>query len=407
MSRKRTNERIAGRYFTWLLGCRKGVWHADGRSNVPSVGRHSLGTRDADEARRLLAQLDLTMAVKHGKADAAALNPLATREVPMEEGQRLYLEHVSRARVVGGVRPSSQKRYRAVFKNFVEFARTEGLTCWNRVKARTLEAYAASLDAKGRAHRTEYLELNTIKQMIAWLIREQLLPASCRIVLPLEKPEGTDTYCWRKEEVCGMLDFCRQQPGLGWLAGIIVALTFTGLRIAELTGLRWSDIDLPEDMIRLVDESSAGRRPGKRAARTLKAGRGRSFPIHEELRPVLEAMTQHPDGYVFHGPKGGRLKPDTVRRILIREVLTPLAERFPTPEGEVGFVDGRLHSFRHFFCSLCANRGVPQQVVMRWLGHTSSDMVQLYYHLHDEEARRQMRRITLSDDASRPEGAGK
>jgi integrase len=121
----------------------------------------------------------------------------------------------------------------------------------------------------------------------------------------------------------------------------------------------------------------------------------------------LEAIKRHTDGYVFHGPRGGRLKPDTVRRTLVREVLTPLATQFPSPEGEVGFIDGRLHSFRHFFCSLCANRGVPQQVVMRWLGHTSSDMVQLYYHLHDEEARRQMRRITLSDDASRPEGAGK
>ena len=86
--------------------------------------------------------------------------------------------------------------------------------------------------------------------------------------------------------------------------------------------------------------------------------------------------------------------------------MTPLAEQFPTPDGEVGFADGRLHSFRHFFCSLCANRGVPQQVVMRWLGHKSSAMVQHYYHLHDEEARRQMRRITLSDDAGDPGVAG-
>jgi integrase len=80
-------------------------------------------------------------------------------------------------------------------------------------------------------------------------------------------------------------------------------------------------------------------------------------------------------------------------------VLTPLAERFPTPEGEAGFPQGRLHSFRHFFCSLCASRGVAQQVVIRWLGHKDSKMVEHYFTLHDEEARRQMRRIALSDDA--------
>jgi len=99
------------------------------------------------------------------------------------------------------------------------------------------------------------------------------------------------------------------------------------------------------------------------------------------------------DGLVFHGPRGGIIKPDTTRNILIRDVITPLAAQFPAPEGEIGFADGRLHSFRHFFCSVCANTGVPEQVVMRWLGHQSSRMVRHYYHLHDEEAQRQMERV--------------
>jgi integrase len=92
-------------------------------------------------------------------------------------------------------------------------------------------------------------------------------------------------------------------------------------------------------------------------------------------------------------PLGGKLKPDTVRNILIRELLTPLSPQFPAPEGEVGFLNGRLHSFRHYFCSICANRGVPEQVVMEWLGHADSNMVRHYYHLHDDEAQRQMKRL--------------
>jgi len=154
-------------------------------------------------------------------------------------------------------------------------------------------------------------------------------------------------------------------------------------------------------MIRLVDETNSGRRRGaqKGKARTLKSGRGRTFPIQEELLPALRALPRHPDGSVFHGPRGGRLKPDVVRCVLIREVLKPMAGRFPTPEGEVGCGDGRLDSFRHFFCSLCANRGVSQRVVMRWLGHKDSRMVEHDDHLHDDEARRQMGRIKLFDKA--------
>ena len=60
--------------------------------------------------------------------------------------------------------------------------------------------------------------------------------------------------------------------------------------------------------------------------------------------------------------KSGR--EDQVRRALIRDVLVPLAGRFPTPPEEAGFADGRLHSFRHFFCSLCASRSFLVGVIV-------------------------------------------
>jgi hypothetical protein len=47
---------------------------------------------------------------------------------------------------------------------------------------------------------------------------------------------------------------------------------------------------------------------------------------------------------------------------IIRDVLTPLSKEFPTPKGEIGFIDGRVHSFRHYFCSVCSNSGTPEQV---------------------------------------------
>jgi integrase len=201
-----------------------------------------------------------------------------------------------------------------------------------------------------------------------------------------------------------MLQHCRGVPGSDWLADVILALATTGLRISELAGLRWSDIDLDAKTIRLVDETHSARRGKVARSRTLKSGRGRIFPIQEELLPALQNLTRHADGLVFHGPRGGRIKPDLARRVLIRDVLKPLAARFPTPDGEVGFADGRLHSFRHYFCSLCANRGVPQRVVMRWLGHRESRMVEHYYHLHDNEARRQMGRIRLFEEETGDRG---
>ena len=100
----------------------------------------------------------------------------------------------------------------------------------------------------------------------------------------------------------------------------------------------------------------------------------------------------------FHGPLGGRLKPDTVRNVLIRDVLKPIAATSPnqiTPR----FTEGRLHSFRHFFCSICSNSGVSQRVVMDWLGHSDSKMIDYYYHLNVDESKRQMAKLQIGTTA--------
>jgi integrase len=206
---------------------------------------------------------------------------------------------------------------------------------------------------------------------------------------------GTDTYCWRPAEVEAILRRCREVSDLDWLGNVLAALACTGMRISELASLRWTDIDLANNLIQLTDETATARSQRGRKARQIKNRRGRSFPIHGDLRKVLDRIERQPDGLVFHGPRMGVLSPDICRRTLIKGVLTPLAEKFPTPQGEIGFRDGRLHSFRHYFCSVCANTGVPEQVVMRWLGHQDSKMVRHYYHLHDDEAQRQMQRINF------------
>ena len=340
-----------------------------------------------------LRRLDLVKAVELGLADAAALHENTPGSLSLDEGKKLYLDHLRLPKVAGGARPKTVGRYRAVMDKAIPFFQTQGIATWNQVKKRHLENYAAMLDGEGYAYRTEFLELTTLKQAIKYLIAEGHLPADCQIRMPLPKPSGTDTYCWHPEEVRAIIEHCRKVSGLGWLGDVLTALACTGMRISELSGLRRSDIEFESNMITLKDESRSRPRKG-REGRSIKNAESRSFPINKELLPVLESRRGGiPGSHVFTGPNGEVLKPDVVRRALISEVLNPLADRFPTADDEVGFRDGRLHSFRHHFCSMCSNQGTPEQMVMRWLGHKSSSMVKLYYHLHDDQAQRQMEKL--------------
>ena len=166
------------------------------------------------------------------------------------------------------------------------------------------------------------------------------------------------------EELC-----CLANEELHWLADVIVALACTSLRISELASLRCSDIDLQANLIRIKDERAQGHKSGSREIRTTKGGRGRTLPIHHQLREVIEGLPASADGRLLHGPRGGQLKPDTIRNVLIRDVLKPLKKRFPSPAGERGFADGRLHSFRHFFVSQAFLAGVGEGKTMSWVGH--------------------------------------
>lgn len=154
--------------------------------------------------------------------------------------------------------------------------------------------------------------------------------------------------------------FCQQRNELSWLASVITGLACTGLRISELAALRWSDIDIE------LGCSPPDRREWRGAAKEI--GNSRAAVVDRWL--------------VFYGPRGSRLKPDTVRNILVRDLIAPLANKFPGTPGKKSFAAG-------------------------WLGHADSEMVRHYHHLHDAESRQQMAKLVLLKDASKqPPGEG-
>lgn len=227
--------------------------------------------------------------------------------------------------------------------------------------------------------------------MAGWLAEAGHLVGARPIALPLRKPEGTTTYCWRPAEVRAKAAHCRARPDLAWVEGVVVALACTDLRISELAALRWTDLEAVPRMIHLTDESRFPRGRGK-GGRETKSGRGRSLPVAPDLEAVLDGMKRHPRPGVPRAagrPAEAGRGPDRPDPGRPRPPQGPV----PGPPDGLGFADGRLHSFRHYFCSTCALAGTPEQVVMDWPGHRESKMVKHYFHLHDQEARRQMRRV--------------
>lgn len=388
---------ISCKHFTWRLFRRDGVFYADGRTNKHQLGKHSLGTRDREEALTRLKQLDQQQAVEHGLISAAALDGCAAPTIA--DGWRQYLDEIDSNHVMGGATTETIKRYGAVRDKHVEDCRKHGIETWAEFNEAALRAYGKRLSQKW-ADRTVYLELTLLKSINNWLINHKLLPALAKLILPLKKPQGTDTYCYSSLEVTAMVEHCRADRKLVWLANLLTGLAHTGMRISELAGLRWTDVNFEAGMIRVADERSSRFKRQAGSARTTKGRRSRTIPIHPELRTLFVGLTRKPDGFVFHAALGGRVLARNVLEQFIKHVNEPLQTKFPTPQGEIGFEHGRLHSFRHYFCSQCFLGGASEGEIKEWLGHADSKMVEHYRHLRGEDAQRKMNQIRFLD---RPE----
>ena len=224
MPKPRKYELFRCMHFAWRLSRRVDVWYADGRTNRLNAGRHSLGTRDKEEALRRLAELDIQRAADLGLIPRAVAPKDSAALLSLDEGRQLYEQHNDRPGVTGGVVESTKKSYRKVFDKFIPFAKSRGIETWNLVDEEVLIAYAKKLETstkhrRDRCYATKTIlnELTTIKQTIKWLIDAAHLVGKQKMVLPLKKIESERAYCYRPTEVAAMVGLAGSKSAwIGW-----------------------------------------------------------------------------------------------------------------------------------------------------------------------------------------------
>lgn len=169
---------------------------------------------------------------------------------------------------------------------------------------------------------------------------------------------------------------------------ILATLMFAGLRIDELCGLRWRDVDLATGWLSVADsKTDAGRRRVKiRGA------------LRDELGAVRAqaARTGRPDGHVFATRAGARPSKDNIRSRVLAPAVARASERLieadqpPLPERITP------HSLRRTFASLLYALGEDPGVVMDEMGHTDPALALRIYRQamrRGEDEKRVLRRL--------------
>jgi integrase len=398
MPKPRTiSELIHCRYYTWrIFQDADGTWQGDGRSN-PTRRRPTLGNGTREEAIAQLHLFDQLTAVENGFAPRAVLLDAQPSPLSIQEAFDRYLDDV-RSKAATGEAVGAHRRYGPIAAKFVRYCGQRHYQLMTAVTDRVVRDYLGWMDEQGYEHGTKYTELTVIKQMIKFVISEGLLPESARLRVTMPKPTESSTYCYTDDDIARILGRCLQIPQLQWLFAIFQTLAFTGIRIGELRQLRWDDIDFDADTVTVTEERFGGRRRQGAAPRAVKGKRSRTISLFPSLKKTLlelKKRSPHVDGVVFRTPNGALIKPDRLRRILVRDILRPLAE--DSDDGRQ-ILQGRLHSFRHYFCSSCAkNPKVTQRMLMDMLGHRSDRMTARYYTMDRTHARAAMASVAFPE----------
>ena len=136
---------------------------------------------------------------------------------------------------------------------------------------------------------------------------------------------------------------------------------YAGLRLGELQGLRWDDVDLASGVIRV--ERAWDTKEGPIAPKS-KAGR-RKVPITAILRDFLDEhrlRTSWTEGFVF----GRTAETPFDARALSRRAETAWKNAKPKAVEPIS-----LHECRHTFASLMIAAGVNAKALSSYMGHSS------------------------------------
>jgi len=233
-----------------------------------------------------------------------------------------------------------------------------------------VRSFVASIHRRRLARRTQGRRLSALRGLFRYgclIGRMQSNPAES---VPTPRVEKTLPRHLRPGEIEALLQAPANRPGpLGSRDRALLELLYaSGLRVSELVGLNWDNIDLGARVLRVVGKGNRERMTpfGRPAAAALR----RWLDLWEGLfRPGKNGADRHVEP-VFLNRSGSRLSARSVNRIIDRYV-----------EETAQAVGAHPHALRHSFATHLLEAGADLRSIQELLGHASLSTTQRYMHV--------------------------
>lgn len=226
-----------------------------------------------------------------------------------------------------------------------------------------IRSWVAHLSESGFENRSINRKIATLRAFYGFLLRKKHLSVDPMLKIRALKTDRTLPTFVKEQEMATLLDDIEFPPGFAGVRDKLVLelLYGTGIRLAELTGLKDTDLNGYERTLTVL---------GKRNKHRVVPLSGPLFGLIRDYQLLKESTFDgRVEATLVVADSGVAAYPVLIQRIVKRylTLVTSLEKRSP-------------HVLRHSFATHLLNRGADLNAIKDLLGHSSLAATQIYTH---------------------------
>lgn len=282
----------------------------------------------------------------------------------MSSWERNIKDFVSYLKIEKGLSENSILAYQNDVKKLQDFCTASKLNVED-IRFAHLKEFVRELYELGLAARSQARIISGIKQFFNYLLLEEVIESDPSTLLELPKIGRKLPEVLTVEEIDALIDAIDLSKPEGHRnKAILETLYSCGLRVSELTNLKFQDIFFEEGFLRVIG----------------KGNKQRLVPVSPSVEKEIGLYVSHirnhmhiqkgNESYVFLNRRGQQLS-----RVMIFTIIKNLAS-------SIGLTKTiSPHTFRHSFATHLLEGGANLRAIQEMLGHESIITTEIYTHL--------------------------
>lgn len=254
--------------------------------------------------------------------------------------------------------------YQDNLNNFNEYIKNKSIL---KLDMNDIEGFLKYNEDKKSTSRAHYLTV--IKNFYNFLVGEDIIDKNpCENIKSLKLEKKLPNYL-TEEEIEKLLNIELKTPLDYRNKAMLEVLYATGMRVSELVNLKISNIEIKEDLIRIMGKGS----------------KERISPISDVCEKYLNlylndyrnTLLKNKDSeYVFINKSGGKISRQGFFKIIKKQALIAGINKEISP-----------HTLRHSYATNLLKNGADLRIIQELLGHSDISTTEIYTHIINEKVK--------------------